>query len=112
MKLQADRREEGVLILQVEGRVDGANADEFLTLLRASIGHNDRFVILDLEQLSYVGSAGLRILLMVAKKLHHKRGILVTCSLSESARKVFDISGIDKVIPVYPSRADAIKGRE
>jgi len=112
MKLQAERPEDGVLIFKVQGRIDGANADEFLSLLRAGIRPNDRFVILDLDQLTYLGSAGLRILLMVAKKLHLKRGRLVTCSLSESARKIFDISGVANVIPVYASREDAIKERE
>ena len=101
-------REGGALIAKAEGRVDGSNAREFEEALQATIGENDRVLILDLEALSYISSAGLRVLLLIAKKLQRQSGKLVVCSLSDPINEVFEISGFSKIIPTYGSRSRAL----
>ena len=101
-------REGSTLIARAEGRVDGANAREFDDALRATIGDNDRVLILDLAALSYVSSAGLRVFLLVAKRLQQRDGKFVVCSLSDPINEVFEISGFSKIIPTYASRSEAL----
>ena len=101
-------REEGILIAKAEGRVDGSNAREFEDALQATIGENDRVLILDFAALSYISSAGLRVILMAAKKLQKRGGKFVVCSLSDPIKEVFEISGFSKIIPTHASRSEAL----
>jgi anti-anti-sigma factor len=101
-------RESGALIAKAEGRVDGANAQEFQEALEAAIGEMDRVVILELEQLSYISSAGLRAILSTARALQQKDTKFAICSLSDSIREVFQVSGFDQIITVSASREEAM----
>ena len=62
------------------------------------------------RRLTYISSAGLRVVLLVAKTLQQQDAKLAVCSLSDSIREVFEISGFDKIVPVYASTGDAISG--
>lgn len=107
MEVHAER-EGGILITRAEGRVDGTNAREFEEALHAAIGEEDRLLIMDLQDLSYISSAGLRAFLMIAKKLQSRGGKLVVCSLTETINEVFEISGFSRIIPTHASRSEAV----
>ena len=103
-------REGGALIAKADGRVDGANALEFHEALEAAISPDDQTMVLDFGGISYISSAGLRVVLLVAKTLQKQNAKMAVCSLSEPIREIFEISGFDKIIPVYPSRQEALAG--
>ena len=63
---------------------------------------------LDLEHLSYISSAGLRVILLVAQQLQGRAVKFSVCSLPESVREVFQISGFDQIISTYATRASAL----
>ena len=88
--------------------MDGTNAQEFQGELSSAIAETDRAVVLDLEHLSYISSAGLRVILLTAKALQRQDAELAVCSLSDSIREVFAISGFDKIITVRDSQAEAV----
>lgn len=101
-------RDGGTLIAKTEGRVDGSNAREFQDALEEAIEPTDTAVVLDLENLSYISSAGLRVILLTAKTLRKQDAKLAVCSLSDSIKQVFEISGFDKIIPIHASQAEAV----
>ncbi len=101
-------RDGGTVIAKIDGRLDGANAQEFQGDLTGAIEDSDRAVILDFENLSYISSAGLRVILITAKALRRQDAELAVCSLSDPIREVFEISGFDQIIPVRDTQADAI----
>ena len=105
-------REGRIMIVTAEGRVDGANAQEFQQDLAGAIDESDRAVVLDLGNVTYISSAGLRVILMIAKVLDGQDAQLAVCSLSQSIRDIFEISGFDKIVPVRASRSEAIAGFE
>ncbi len=96
------------LIANIGERIDGSNALDFQNALTELISDNERDVILDFENLKYISSAGLRVILMTAKAVQRQNAQLMVCSLSESVREVFKISGFDRIIPVEDSQEDAI----
>ena len=98
----------GTLIAKAEGRIDGVNARDFEEAMKAAINSDYSTVIIDLEGLSYISSAGLRVILLIAKTLRKRNAELVLCSLSNPIREVFEISGFDKIIPVHASREQAL----
>ena len=107
MEIETERQGDA-LIAKTDGRVDGANAREFQTALEAAINDNDCSVVLDMARLSYISSAGLRVILLMAKTLQGRNRKLAICSLSESIQEVFEISGFDKIIPIHASTVEAV----
>ena len=107
MDIQTER-DNGTLIAKAAGRIDGVNARDFEEALKDAISTDDNTVVMDLEGLSYISSAGLRVILLIAKTLRKRNAELMLCSLSDPIREVFEISGFDKIIPVHASREQAL----
>ena len=107
MDIQTER-ENGTLIAKAEGRIDGVNARDFEEALKNAISGDDSTVVMDLAGLSYISSAGLRVILLIAKTLRKRNADLMLCSLSDPIREVFEISGFDKIISVHASREKAL----
>ena len=101
-------RNDDVLSADVEGRIDGSNVVQFEEAVRTAIEDSDRAVIMDFENLVYISSAGLRAILLTAKSLQNRDAKLLLCSLSDRIREVFEISGFDKILPIHPSKAEAL----
>ena len=107
MDVVAEPRD-GTLLIQVSGRIDGSNAAAFDRAVIAALESNDCTVLMDLENLSYINSAGLRTFVKVARRLRRGTGALALCAMRDETRKVFEIAGFHKVIPIYPTRAEAL----
>jgi anti-anti-sigma factor len=65
-------------------------------------------LLINFEQLSYISSSGLRLLLATAKKLKASGGDLKVCSLNEMATEVFEVSGFSSILNVFDSEQDAL----
>ena len=102
------QRSDGALIVSVEGRVDGANARKFQKAVENVIGDGDGAVVLDMEDLSYISSAGLRSILLIAKGLQKRNSKFAVCSLQGPIREVFRIVGFDKIVSIYDSTGEAV----
>lgn len=102
----------GVLVALTVDRVDGSNAREFQEALQAVIKDTGNAFLLDMEQLTYISSAGLRVILLIARTLQGKNTKFAVCSLSDSVREVFEISGFDKIVATHATQADAIAALE
>ncbi len=101
-------QENGTLVVQVDGRIDGATAPEFESMIKNVISDDDRAVIVNFEGVSYISSAGLRAVLLVAKQLSQSNTKFALYALGELTREVFEISGFDRIIQIHGSKADAL----
>ena len=101
-------RRDGVLFVSASGRLEAANAAAFLKAVRAESDEGDRAMIMDFEALEYLGSAGLRVVFMTASELKKRDAGFAVCSPPKPIAKVIRLSGMDQVVPVHPSRADAL----
>lgn len=102
-----ESRHDDILVLSLEGRLDSTTSPHFEQEVLARITENARLV-LDFSQLEYISSAGLRVLLMAAKRTKQANGRLVHCALREPLREVFEISGFLSILDVRPSLAEAL----
>ena len=107
MEIDVDRQG-NTLIATAGGRIDGVNARDFENALRESIADDDNAVVVDLEGLSYISSAGLRAILLIAKTLSQRGAKFALCALSEPIREVFEISGFDKIVAIHNTRREAV----
>jgi len=98
----------GIRIISPHGQLNSNNAGEVENEILAWIGAGERKMVLDMEHLEYISSAGLRVVLVAAKKLRQEKGQLVLCALSPSTHEVFEISGFLTILDVVPTRAEAL----
>ena len=107
LTIQGEKKS-GTLIAKAAGRIDGSNAREFQDALETFLEGEVAALILDMENLTYISSAGLRVILLTAQQLQKKSVKFGVCSLSEPISEVFQISGFDKIISIYSTRDGAL----
>lgn len=92
MHLEQEIRED-ILILRPRGRLDSSSSPEFESLLIEQLDAGSQRLVLDFSGLDYISSAGLRVVLLAAKKLRASQGSMVLVSMQGMVREVFDMSG-------------------
>jgi anti-sigma B factor antagonist len=105
-----ERRTADIVTLSLSGKLDTTVAKTFEERMLAHIKAGDGRFIIDLAQLEYISSAGLRVFLLAAKRLDRENGKIVLCALKDPVREVFDIAGFSSLFPVYGSHDEAIQG--
>jgi anti-sigma B factor antagonist len=99
-----------VRILALSGRLDTeTSADLELALADLQAAGATHFLI-EMADIGYVSSAGLRVLLALAKQLDGGRGSLRLCGLNAAVTQVFDVAGFSKLFLIYPTRDAALAG--
>lgn len=101
--------EGNIIILEPNGRLDTNTSDEFEAKLVGLIDEEELRLVIDLIHVDYISSAGLRVLLMAAKKLKIMNGSIVLCSMSNHIKEVFDIAGFTPIFSIEQSRDKAIE---
>jgi anti-anti-sigma factor len=94
-----------VKIFSPSDRRDSGNAAAFEQDVLSAIAGGANNVLMDFSGLSYISSAGLRVVLVTAKKTKAVGGKLALCSLNDSIREVFVVSGFDAILDIQPDRA-------
>lgn len=97
-------------IVSLRGSLETTTAGEARLYLDDVLAAGARRLLIDLQHLAFMSSAGLRVLLVVAKSLEAQGGELRLCNLDSNVREVFEISGFDTLLNVYGSRASAMEG--
>jgi anti-sigma B factor antagonist len=97
-----------ILIVAVSGRLDTITAPEFEKEIMALIVPENKRIIIDCADLSYISSSGLRVILMTLKKIKANGGNLIICSLQESIKEVFNICGFTSLLNISPDCATAL----
>jgi anti-sigma B factor antagonist len=65
-------------------------------------------LLFDFSGLDYINSSGLRVLVLAYQRLKKKEGIVAICGVKDYIQEVFEVSGYDKIFPLYSIRADAL----
>ena len=97
-----------VVVLAPGGRVDSASSAELEAALLRHLGAGESRLLVDCTGVEYISSAGLRVLLMLVKKLQASGGRLVLCAMPESVRLVFELAGFLPLFEIEDSREAAL----
>ena len=100
------------LVLKVAGRLDQDNCDAFRVDLAPHLDTATAgalAVVLDLSELDYVSSAGLRCFMLAAKETRSRDGSIVVAALQPMVAEIFQISRFDLLIPVFPTLRAALE---
>ena len=106
MDIRFREEEDGVTVVRLLGRLDTESSPEAETELLARLPANGRW-LMNLEELEFVSSAGLRVFLLLAREARKNGTRLALSSLRPSVRAVFRISGFDTLFSIAGDRAEA-----
>ncbi len=101
-------REDDVVIVKLAGRLDSSCAQHAEENFTAVLAEAPPRLAIDMSTLEYISSAGLRVLLVVARKVQQAKGKVVLFGLGANVREVFSISGFDTIFAIQPDAAAAI----
>jgi anti-anti-sigma factor len=111
-----------IVTLCLCGKLDTTNAKAFEEKFLTRIESGDRRFVIDLSELEYIGSSGLRVFVVASKRLNGVNGKIVLCGfkktvpyntlnrLHDPIREVFDTAGFSSLFATYGSQDEAIKG--
>ena len=97
----------GVAVFNIVGRLDFATSEHLEQAVNTAIEGGNRRVIFDMRQVGYVSSAGLRAILIAAKKAKSAGGGVAVFGLQAGVAEIFATSGFDKIVPIASSDAQA-----
>lgn len=98
-----------VAVIAPEGTIDSRTAPQFEKAAIDALSKGERRIVVDFSKVDFTSSAGLRVLLMLGKRLQPAGGTLVLCGLNEGVRKVLEVSGLMSAFPIAATRQDALE---
>ena len=102
------RESQGIQIIAFEGNLDTNTSPEAESKINEILNTGQQKLLVNFEQLNFISSAGLRILLATVKKLNASGGALRICSLNATVQEVFDISGFVTILSVKSTEEEAL----
>lgn len=97
MQITIDQTDDGMM-LRLEGRLDAATSPTVGKSLQEALEQGIGVLLIDMSQVAYVSSAGLRIILMAAKTSKASATGFALFGLQPAVREVFDVSGFSKIL--------------
>ncbi len=94
-------------VVTFAGRIDASTATALEAAVRSAMRDGAASIILDLQEVTFLSSSGLRTLLLLARELRKMNGDLLLCALQPSVAEVFHITGFDQIFPLYHTREEA-----
>lgn len=99
-----------VRVVRIIGNLDTQTSPDAQEKMTQLIDNGATKVLIDLEDLNYISSSGLRMLLLALKRLAGTNGELRVCNPNTMVQEVFDTSGFKDILAVYKSQAEALDG--
>lgn len=105
-----DETKNGVIVFSPEGRIDTRSSSAFEqgVMSRVDSAEGQVNVVMNFTKLDYINSTGMRVLLILAKRLSGVSGKLVLCEMKDHIVEVFKISGFNQILTIVGSEEDAL----
>jgi len=97
-----------VTVLQVQGKLDSMSSPEMDKRMTGLIESGIRQIAVNLADIAYVSSAGLRVFLSAAKRLKQSQGKLALANPSAQVQQIFDIAGFAAILPIFKTLNEAV----
>ena len=110
MEVTVEKRAKYVYVMPA-GKVDSNTAPDFESALGGNM-EDSGCCIIDFQSVPYITSAGIRVVMVAAKRSSIAGGRLILCGMNEVVRNIFDISGFSKILAIFPDIAGAAKTLE
>ena len=95
-------------VISLAGEVDLYTAPEFKQQLLEVIGQGAKHVVVDFSDTTFIDSTTLGVLVGGVKRLRTNEGQLSLVCSDRNVTKIFEITGLDRVFTIYPTRDEAV----
>ena len=103
-----ETKQNEVSIFKLNGRLDSNTSPELEKKLSDAMEDGAKSMVIDFEDLDYISSAGLRIILKTTKDLKRSEGNIILCAMQDYVKEVFEIAGFDSFLPIEPTMDQAL----
>jgi anti-sigma B factor antagonist len=107
MEMDVEEADGGVAFVILRGRLDTAGANAIDLRFNAIAGFR-RAIVVDLSEVEFLASLGIRVLVLGARAVKNKGGKLAILSPNKSVSSVLSAARTDTLIPIFPDRAAAV----
>lgn len=107
MNISTETMDGGITRVVLEGRMDIEGAAKVDMKMNVVAG-NAKFLLLDMQGVTFLGSMGLRSIVIPAKNVHRRGGKVVLFAPVPMVEEVIKSSNIDQIIPIHHDLASAI----
>lgn len=101
MEIQTSNQD-GVAVVALSGNLDGNTVNEAQEKIMPLLSADTKSLVLDMKGCGYVSSAGLRLLLMAAKQLSSRGGMLVLSGVCDEIKDVMEMTGFSNFFKSFP----------
>jgi anti-anti-sigma factor len=106
MNISIAEADDGITQVVLDGRLDIAGAQKVDPHFVA-LAENSKALVVDLAQVSFLASLGVRTLMLSAKTLIRRGADMAVCGANENVEKVLRSTGFDEIVQLYPDFASA-----
>jgi len=104
----SERTAGGVNVIGLGGRLDAYAASDIERKLDSLVAAEKVRLVVDLGQLDYISSSGLRVLLGALKKAREQQGDIILTGLQPYVKEIFEISGFTQLFKMFDKTEEAI----
>lgn len=97
-------------IIEVNGRLDTSSYSQLEEKINEVMNAHEKNIVIDLENMEYVSSSGLRVFLMTLKRMKAVGGKFHLCNLRTNVKEIFEIAGFSSIFSIFESKEKAING--
>ena len=108
--IRSEVLEDGVAAIYLTGEVDLYTAPRLKEELVRAIDGGAKRVVIDLTDTAFIDSTTLGVLVGGLRRLRPQGGELALVITDRNIRKIFEITGLDRVFPIHENHADALEG--
>jgi anti-sigma B factor antagonist len=106
--IKTEKLDDGRYVISLAGEVDLYTAPEFKQQLLDVIAQGGKNVVVDFTDTTFIDSTTLGVLVGGVKRLRSNNGQLSLVCSDRNITKIFEITGLDRVFTIYPTRAEAV----
>ena len=103
-----DKKKGDVVIISLAGRLDAYGANDVEKKLDSFIDNGQVNLVINLENLEYISSSGLRVFLAALKKVRKQQGDMKLAGLKPFIKEIFDIAGFTQLFNILDNEESAV----
>jgi anti-anti-sigma factor len=107
LEIEVREHEDGRAEVVVAGEIDFATHRALLGTLTDEIEHGHRRIVLDMSGVTFCDSTGLGVLVQIRQRAVEGGGWLRVAAPTDAVRRALEITNLDRLIPAYPTVAEA-----
>jgi anti-anti-sigma factor len=108
MEIQVVELDSSVTGVRLAGRLDAPGADLIGIKFSAAVASPGRHAVVDLSEVSFLASMGIRLLISTARAVHLKGARMVLYGAQEPVRSVLEETAVDQIVPLVATEQEAL----